>query len=140
MTYRSVEGRLAALETAQEAVDEAQDGYAPDSWTGLAPWALTVHDLGGWEAGIAAVKGGTFPQDGQASSHRLWDVLVFWQKGDTRRFLSRKTEQLALWVIAFCVADLLGQGMPRAEVKHWRTGRMVWDVVVQAVEEASYAE
>ncbi len=144
MRYRDTERRLAALETAQEEVDTGNDGYAPEAWTRLAPWALLVHDAGGWDAAIAALNAGTLPKEpnpyGRLSGGPLWDITLYWQKGDTRRFLDNTAHQTALWVIAFCVSDLLEQGMSRAEIKQWRTGRMIWDAVVQAVEEARNEE
>ena len=56
---------------------------------------------------------------------------LYWQRG-TRRSLNRTQEQDALWGIAVCVASLLEQGMSRAEVREWRTGRMIWDQVWNA--------
>jgi hypothetical protein len=131
-----MERRLRALEDQQEAASTADDGYAPDAWTRLAPWALMVHDVGGWEAACAAAHVRTLPEASNPyagkSGGPLWDVTVYWQRGDTRRSLNRTDEQFALQVIAACVTHLLDQGMSRAEVREWRTGRMIWDAVWDA--------
>ena len=126
---------LHALESHREATSAADDGYAPEAWTRLAPWALLVHDVGGWEAAVAAARAGTSPTDGNPyagqSGGPLWDIGVYWQRG-TRRSLTRTQEQTALWAVAACVAHLLEQGMSRAEVRESRTGRMIWDAVWDA--------
>ena len=132
MSTKGMERRLRALEDQQEAVSTIHDGYAPDAWTRLAPWALLVHDVGGWEAAVAAARAGTLPEEpnpyGRTSGGPLWDITTYWQRG-TKRFLSGRNEQIALQVIAACVASLLEQGMSRAEIRAWRTGRLIWDEV-----------
>ncbi len=132
MSAKGMERRLRALEDQQEAESTIHDGYAPEAWTRLAPWALLVYDVGGWEAAVAAARAGTLPEEpnpyGRTSGGPLWDITTYWQRG-TKRFLSGRNEQIALRVIAACVASLLGQGMSRAEIRAWRTGRMIWDEV-----------
>ena len=135
MSSKQMQRRLRALEEHQEAESTIHDGYAPDAWTRLAPWALLVHDVGGWDAAVAAARAGTLPEEpntyGRRSGGPLWDITIYWQRG-TKRFLNGRNEQLALWVIAACVEHLLNQGMSRAEVREWRTGRRIWDEVWNA--------
>ncbi len=132
MSYKEMERRLRALEEQQEAVSTIHDGYAPEAWTRLAPWALMVHDVGGWDAAVAAARAGTLPDEpnpyDRTSGGPLWDITTYWQRG-TKRFLSGNDEQIALQVIAACVAHLLEQGMSRAEIREWHTGRQIWDEV-----------
>ena len=129
---KDMQRRLHALENHQEAASTIHDGYAPDAWTRLAPWALMVHDVGGWDAAVKAAHAGTLPEEpnpyGRSSGGALWDITIYWQRG-TRRYLNGRNEQIALQVIAACVASLLQQGMSRAEIRAWRTGRMIWDEV-----------
>ena len=132
---RDLQRRLRALESHEEATIAVDDGYAPDAWSRLAPWALMVHDVGGWDAAVEAAHAGTLPADGNPytgmSGGPLWDIGVYWQRG-IRRSLNRTQEQTALWAITACVAHLLEQGMSRAEVREWRTGRRIWDEVWNA--------
>ena len=127
--------RVAALENQHAAASTVHDGYAPEAWTRLAPWALLVHDAGVWDAAVAAARAGTLPDEsnpyGRSSGGPLWDITLYWQRG-TLRYLNREREQLALWVIAACVTQLLEQGMSRAEIRDWRTGRRIWDEVWSA--------
>jgi hypothetical protein len=55
----------------------------------------------------------------------LWLLTHFWQRG-TNRWLSGENEQTALAVILACVNRLQRQGMPRRELRDWRTGQQVW--------------
>ena len=104
----------------------------PGPWTRLAPGALMVHDVGGWAAAVEAAHARTLPTDGNPyagqSGSALWDIGVYWQRG-TQRHLDRTQEQTALWAITACVDHLLEQGMSRAEIRDWHTGRMIWDEV-----------
>lgn len=141
MSYRDIAKRLEALEQAQIAT--VDDGYAPEAWTRLAPWALLVHDVGGWDVAVAAQKAGTLPTENnpyaKSSGGPLWDLCLFWQRG-TRRYLNRTQEQVALRVIVYCVSDLLGQGMSRAEINEWQTGRLIWDEMWQAYQKQQEAQ
>ena len=133
MSSKQMQRRLRALEDQQEATSTAEDGYAPEAWTRLALWALLVHDVGGWDAALAAAHAGTLPTDGNPyagkSGGPLWDIGVYWQRGVQQRYPNRTQEQTTLWAIAVCVAHLLEQGMSRAEIREWRTGRLIWDEV-----------
>ena len=128
----NLQRRLRALESHQEATSAADDGYAPDAWTRLAPWALLVHDVGGWDAAVKAAHAHTLPTDGNPyagqSGGPTWDITVYLQRG-IRRHLTQAQEQTALWAITACVDHLLEQGMTRAEVRTWQTGRLIWDEV-----------
>jgi hypothetical protein len=107
-----------------------------DAWTRLAPWALMVHDAGGWEAAVKAAHAHTLPEASNPyagkSGGPTWDVVVYWQRGILQRLPNRRQEQHALQVITACVAHLLEQGMSRAEIREWRTGRRIWDEVWNA--------
>ncbi len=133
MRYRDIQRRLEALES-DASGDTANDGYAPESWGPLAPWAMAVHAAGGWSAANALVKAGkplpdyTMPQGGPK-----WDLCLFWQRGDTRRIPSRQQEQQVLWLISACVAELLGQGMSPGEIRRWETGRFIWEHIVEQI-------
>ncbi len=130
----SVARRLARLERQDAEAQIARDGYAPKAWSRLAPWAIAVHYAGGWEAAVATVKAGgrlpaPDPYAGQ-SGGPTWDAPVFWQCGDVRRFPSPQQTQEILSCITLCIEQLLGQGMPEAEVRRWETGREVWQAIV----------
>ncbi len=40
----SLHRRVEALEQSHSAIDTTHDGYAPEAWTRLAPWALGAHN------------------------------------------------------------------------------------------------
>ncbi len=133
----SVAQRLARLERLEATQRTAADGYAPEAWSRLAPWAIAVHYAGGWEAAVAIVKtGGRLPAPdpyaGQ-SGGPTWDAPVFWQCGEVRRFPSQQQTQEILSCITLAVEQLLGQGVPEAEIVRWETGRQVWQAIVTHV-------
>ncbi len=133
MRYRDIQRRLEALEAVPSG-DTTNDGYAPDSWSRLAPWAIAVHAAGGWDAALAMVKAGQpLPGYTPAQGGIPWDVAPFWQRGDTRRFPSRQQEQQVLWLISACVAELLGQGMSPSEIRRWETGRFIWEHIIAQI-------
>ena len=132
--------RLERLEQLEAAQQTAGDGYAPESWGRLAPWAIAVHHAGGWQAAIALVKAGgmrSLPPPnpyGQASGGPDWDLTLFWQRGDTRRMPTHRQEQDALRLIVGGVAQLLEHGAPEAEIISWEMGRQAWQALMQALE------
>ena len=144
MRHRDVERRLEALEAAQTHEARTADGYAPEAWTRLAPWAIAVHEAGGWKAAIALVKAGQrLPQpDPYAgrSGGATWDIVLFCQCGNTARMPTREQEQDGLYLITCCVAQLLDAGVPHAVIQTWNTGRAVWQAITNELEGGHDAE
>ncbi len=120
MPNRNAVRRLEALEHDHARIQFAGDGYAGEAWARLAPWAMAVHAAGGWDAAIALVNAGQ-PLPGYTALQGgvAWDIALFWQRGDTRRFPTREQEQQVLWIIAACVGQVLDAGTPRAEIERW---------------------
>ena len=138
MSYCDARRRLAKLEALEAAQALAQDGYAPEAWSRLAPWALAVCNAGGWEAALALVQRAERlpapdPYAG-VSGGPLWDIVIWWQRGNTARLPSRAQEQQALRLIVGCAEQLHADGMTPAEWSRWETtGRAVWQAVMHVL-------
>ena len=122
MSYKDMARRLEALETHQDATDTTQDGYAPVAWTHIAAWAIMQLDADDERPPLPDE-----PDPYDIMGHR-WLITHFWQRG-TDRYLSATNADRSLSVILACVDSLVRQGMPRREIRDWRTGRRVWDEV-----------
>jgi hypothetical protein len=123
----NLERRLAKLEAPQSSADVLAAGRAPEAWTHLARWALLLHDAGGLDAAH------TLPDEPNPYNRlgHLWILTHFWQRG-TDAFLSETNAATALAVITYCVDDMLTNGVRRADIRSWRTGRHMWDAVQDA--------
>ena len=100
-----------------------------------------MHAAGGWEAAIARVRQGEHLPDpdpyGGQSGGPTWDVVLFWQCGDTSRMPSAALGQDILHAIAACVAQVLGDGVPPAEIVTWDVGSQVWQAISTHLERAA---
>jgi len=137
MSYKEMSRRLADLELAQDSVRTAQHGTAPEVWPRLAQWALAVHASGGWEVAHGIVNrggllAGPCPYHGNAAHPHVfphaWDVQFFYRAG-THHWPTPQQQAETCWLIAACVADLVEQGAPGAQIRGWDVGYDVWNVI-----------
>ena len=141
MPHRSIERRLGALEQFEQRQQLAADGYAPEAWGRLAPWAIAVYNAGGWEAAIAMVNAcRRLPLPCPDNMQPLWDAPVFWQCGDTRRFPSQQQTQEILYCITQAVEQLLAQNVSHTEIASWAVGRQVWQSIVPYLEGTAHEQ
>jgi hypothetical protein len=130
----SLSRRLEALETHERRVETKGNGYAPESWSRLAPWAIAVYHAGGWDAALALVRAGKpLPGYTPMQGGITWDVCPYWQRGNTNQFPTRQQEHAVLWLIAACVGHLLDEGTPHRLITSWETGRAIWEYINQEI-------